>query len=68
MRNRKRLVSILAGILAGMCTGLLHVKLGIPIILAGILTQFSLYSINLRIMGMAANKAGVVIFTRLSVH
>ena len=51
------LVAVLAGILAGMCTGLLHVKLGIPIILAGILTQFSLYSINLRIMGMAANKA-----------
>ena len=51
------LVAVAAGILAGMCTGLLHVKLGIPIILAGILTQFSLYSINLRIMGMAANKA-----------
>ena len=51
------LCAVLAGILAGMCTGLLHVKLGIPIILAGTLTQFSLYSINLRIMGMAANKA-----------
>ena len=51
------LVAIIAGILAGLCTGLLHVKLGIPVILAGILTQFSLYSINLRIMGMAANKA-----------
>ena len=51
------LCAVLAGILAGMCTGMLHVKLGIPIILAGILTQFSLYSINLRIMGMAANKA-----------
>ena len=51
------LVAVAAGILAGMCTGLLHVKLGIPIILSGILTQFSLYSINLRIMGMAANKA-----------
>lgn len=46
-----------AGLLAGLCTGLLHVKLGIPAILAGILTQFSLYSINLRVMGMAANKA-----------
>lgn len=45
-----------AGALAGLCTGLLHTKLGIPAILAGILTQFSLYSINLRIMGMAANK------------
>ena len=51
------LVAVIAGILAGLCTGLLHVKLGIPVILAGILTQFSLYSINLRIMGMAANKA-----------
>ena len=51
------LVAILAGILAGFCTGMLHTKLGIPAILAGILTQFSLYSINLRIMGMAANKA-----------
>ena len=51
------LVAAIAGILAGLCTGLLHVKLGIPVILAGILTQFSLYSINLRIMGMAANKA-----------
>ena len=51
------LVAVIAGILAGLCTGLLHVKLGIRVILAGILTQFSLYSINLRIMGMAANKA-----------
>lgn len=51
------LVAVLAGVLAGLCTGLLHTKLGIPAILAGILTQFSLYSINLRIMGMAANKA-----------
>lgn len=51
------LVAIIAGILAGFCTGVLHTKLGIPAILAGILTQFSLYSINLRIMGMAANKA-----------
>ena len=51
------LVAVIAGILAGLCTGLLHVKLGIPVILAGIQTQFSLYSINLRIMGMAANKA-----------
>jgi len=51
------LVAILAGILAGTVTGILHTKLGIPVILAGILTQFSLYSINLHIMGMAANKA-----------
>ena len=51
------IVAVAAGILAGLCTGFLHTKLGIPIILSGILTQFSLYSINLRIMGMAANKA-----------
>ncbi len=51
------LVAILAGMLAGFCTGTLHTKFGIPAILAGILTQFALYSINLRIMGMAANKA-----------
>ena len=50
------LVAVLAGLLAGMVTGLLHTKLGIPAILAGILTQFALYSINLRIMGMSANK------------
>ena len=50
-------MAILAGILAGLCTGLLHTKLGIHAILAGILTQFSLYSVNLHIMGMAANKA-----------
>ena len=51
------LIAVVAGMLAGFVTGVLHVKLGIPIILAGILTQFSLYSINLHIMGMAANKA-----------
>ena len=51
------IVAALAGLLAGFVTGLLHTKLGIPAILAGILTQFSLYSINLHIMGMAANKA-----------
>ncbi len=51
------LMAVLAGLLAGLATGMLHTKLGIPAILAGILTQFSLYSINLHIMGMAANKA-----------
>ena len=42
-----------AGMLAGMITGLLHTKLGIPPILAGILTQIALYSINLNIMGQS---------------
>lgn len=51
------LVAMVAGILAGFCTGMLHTKLGIPAILAGILTQFALYSVNLHIMDMASNKA-----------
>ncbi len=50
------LIAMCVGILAGVVTGLLHTKLGIPAILAGILTQFALYSINLRIMGMKANQ------------
>lgn len=49
--------ALLAGCIAGLITGLLHAKLGIPAILAGILTQFALYSINLRIMGMSANQS-----------
>ncbi len=44
-----------AGLLAGLVTGLLHTALGIPDILAGILSQIGLYSINLRIMGGKAN-------------
>ena len=51
------LVAMLAGLMAGFVTGLLHTKLGIPAILAGILTQLALFSVNLHIMGMAANKA-----------
>ena len=47
------LIAILAGLAAGLITGLLHTLLGIPPILAGILTQIALYSINLNIMGMA---------------
>jgi putative ABC transport system permease protein len=50
------LAAVAAGLAAGFITGLLHTKLGIPAILAGILTQFSLYSINLRIMGMKSNQ------------
>ncbi|HIR76473.1 MAG TPA: ABC transporter permease [Candidatus Choladousia intestinipullorum] len=42
-----------AGILAGLVTGLLHTFMGIPAILAGILTQLSLYSVNLKILGKA---------------
>ena len=51
------LASFVAGLIAGAVTGILHTKLGIPAILAGILTQFALYSINLAIMGFSANKA-----------
>ena len=47
------LLSFLAGMVAGLVTGLLHTACGIPAILAGILTQLALYSINLRIMGKA---------------
>ena len=53
------LAAMIAGVLAGLCTGLLHTKLGIPAILAGILTQFALYSINLRIMGQANRTASI---------
>ncbi|MDD3278691.1 MAG: ABC transporter permease [Lachnospiraceae bacterium] len=49
------LFAFAAGCLAGLITGVLHTKFGIPAILAGILTQLSLYSINLRIMGGSAN-------------
>ena len=54
------LAAILAGVLTGLCTGWLHTKLGIPAILAGILTQFSLYSINLRIMAGKANQTASI--------
>lgn len=49
------LCAFLAGCLAGLATGMLHTKFGIPAILAGILTQLSLYSVNLRIQGDMAN-------------
>ncbi|OUN07702.1 ABC transporter permease [Flavonifractor sp. An92] len=45
--------AFLAGMLAGLATGLFHTVCGIPAILAGILTQLALYSVNLRIMGQA---------------
>ncbi len=45
-----------AGILCGLCTGVLHTLFGIPDILAGILTQIAMYSVNLRIMGGKANQ------------
>ena len=45
------LAALVAGALAGAVTGLLHTALGIPSILAGILTQLMLYSVNLLILG-----------------
>ena len=45
------LCAFLAGMLAGLATGLFHTFMGIPAILAGILTQLGLYSVNLKIMG-----------------
>ncbi len=47
------LAATAAGMLAGLVTGLFHTVMGIPAILAGILTQLSLYSVNLKIMGKA---------------
>lgn len=50
------LLATLAGMAAGLCTGSFHTLFGIPAILAGILTQFALWSVNLRILG-GANQA-----------
>ena len=51
------LAAVLAGMLAGLVTGFFHTICGIPAILAGILTQLGLWSVNLAIMGMSANQA-----------
>lgn len=53
------LAAFISGLLAGLITGLLHTFMGIPAILAGILTQLSLYSINLKIMGKANQSVNV---------
>lgn len=45
------LAATIGGLAAGFCTGFLNTKLRIPGLLASILTQIALYSINLRIMG-----------------
>ena len=46
------LLAILAGMLAGLATGIFHTVCGIPAILSGILTQLALYSLNLRILAI----------------
>lgn len=51
------LVATLAGMLAGLATGLFHTAMGIPAILAGIITQFGLWTINLRVLDGKANVA-----------
>lgn len=51
------LAALAVGALTGLATGLLHTVCGIPAILAGILTQLALWSVNLAIMGMKANVA-----------
>ncbi len=50
------LCAMAAGMLAGLVTGLFHTGMGIPAILAGILTQLSLYSLNLAVMDFKANQ------------
>lgn len=52
-------IAFLAGMLTGLVTGLLNTALGIPGILASILTQISLYSINLVILGKANQPVSV---------
>ncbi len=53
------------GMLAGLMTGIFHTFMGIPAILSGILTQLSLYSINLKIMGKANQAINVSNFDLL---
>ena len=66
------LLGFLAGAVCGLITGLLHTLLGIPPILAGILTQLSLWSINLKIMGRSnisvSARTFPVIFSQLNVY
>lgn len=49
------LLAVLAGMLAGLLTGVFHTFMGIPPILSGILTQLILWSVNLKLMGLAFN-------------
>ena len=46
-------VAFLVGMVTGVVTGVFHTVMGIPAILAGILTQLILWSVNLKIMGKA---------------
>lgn len=51
--------AVVAGMVAGMITGIFHTKMGIPAILAGILTQLMLWTVNLKVMGAALGKPSV---------
>ncbi|MBQ2888542.1 MAG: ABC transporter permease [Firmicutes bacterium] len=62
------LASVIAGALAGVLTGLFHTALGIPAILAGILTQLILYSVNLSILGGKSLIAIDIRSTNLIMH
>ena len=53
------LVATLVGMLTGLMTGIFHSTMGIPAILAGILSQLALYSINLKIMGKSNQSINV---------
>ena len=53
------ILAFAAGLACGLVTGLLHTFMGIPAILAGILTQLALYSVNLKIMGKANQSINV---------
>lgn len=52
-------MAFIAGVLTGLLTGVFHIFMGIPAILAGILSQLGLYSINLKIMGKANQSVNV---------
>lgn len=51
--------AIIAGLAGGLITGLLHTKLKIPALLAGILTMLAMWSINLRVMGGATGRSNI---------
>lgn len=70
------LLGLVAGIVSGLITGLLHTLLGIPAILAGILTQLALWSVNLKIMSLTdlssnipiPSRSYTVIFSQLHIY
>ncbi|MBQ8184453.1 MAG: ABC transporter permease [Lachnospiraceae bacterium] len=57
------LIAFAAGVLAGICTGLIHVKLKVRDLLSGIIMFTALYTINLKIPG----KAYVPLFTETTI-